>query len=459
VPATWGVFGRTMVALLGLPGLGSFHASALEIYMDVAYDLLDGRKILKVGNGAKAPPEAVVSKFGVAIEHAHSSKPGGLHPSSCYCRQCFAAQSRAGGVGVAKAKAARERGEAAAKAAKSVSRHGSRERLDTGNTPGRGRKAKPADGEFETVGETMRKLESAADVAKLARLIEGERCAASHELNERSSRSHCLLRVVLTLMNAGRVSKRQFLFVDLAGSERINKSKVSGTRQQEALNINTSLSALARVIKMLGQSSGKPGGGHVPFRDSTLTKLLRSSFAGKSCTNVVVNVSGDPAHADETVASLRFGARLATVRTSAVVEQSKDAAQEYAEAEMAILAVKAELAAMTERGLGGGFGDDVPQSERTTFWENRQKHGKVAKEYAKLKAQMAEASTNPEKRAAIAAKATWAKSQMDNLHDILFRQKTIYGFWNEPHVSYTRAEAQLESLEARVAMLQGGGGV
>ena len=110
-----------------------------------------------------------------------------------------------------------------------------------------------------------------------------------HCTNE-SIHSDCLLRVHLTLLEAGRLSKRQFLFVDLAGSERIDKSKVTGARRNEATNINKSLTSLARCIKLLSSSSSSSTS-HVPWRDSTLTKLLQSSFAGRSCTSVCINVS------------------------------------------------------------------------------------------------------------------------------------------------------------------------
>lgn len=46
---------------------------------------------------------------------------------------------------------------------------------------------------------------------------------------------------------------------------------------KETININKSLSALADVIGALGQGRD---GGHVPYRNSTLTRLLQSSLSG-----------------------------------------------------------------------------------------------------------------------------------------------------------------------------------
>ena len=52
VPVTWGAFPRATMQLLQAPELAgaTFHASAVEIYMEHAYDLLDGRKPVKVGS-------------------------------------------------------------------------------------------------------------------------------------------------------------------------------------------------------------------------------------------------------------------------------------------------------------------------------------------------------------------------------------------------------------------------
>ena len=48
------------------------------------------------------------------------------------------------------------------------------------------------------------------------------------------------------------------------------------------MGINGSLTALGKVIRALGERAS-----HVPFRDSVLTKLLRSSLEGKATTAVV----------------------------------------------------------------------------------------------------------------------------------------------------------------------------
>ncbi len=75
--------------------------------------------------------------------------------------------------------------------------------------------------------------------------------------------------------------------MDLAGSEKISKTGAEGKVLEEAKKINTSLTALGKVINAL--SDGKST--HIPYRDSKLTRLLQESLGGNSLTNLIVNVS------------------------------------------------------------------------------------------------------------------------------------------------------------------------
>jgi hypothetical protein len=56
---------------------------------------------------------------------------------------------------------------------------------------------------------------------------------------------------------------------------------VHGDRLREAQAINLSLSTLGDVIGALSRNA-KDGAGHVPFRDSKLTYLLKGSLSGQS---------------------------------------------------------------------------------------------------------------------------------------------------------------------------------
>jgi kinesin family protein 3/17 len=96
-------------------------------------------------------------------------------------------------------------------------------------------------------------------------------------MNATSSRSHSIFTIYVetsepdpanpdeTRFKAGKLN-----LVDLAGSERQSKTKAEGQRLKEAMKINLSLSALGNVISAL--VDGKSG--HIPYRDSKLTRLL-----------------------------------------------------------------------------------------------------------------------------------------------------------------------------------------
>jgi len=136
------------------------------------------------------------------------------------------------------------------------------------------------------------------------------RVVASTNMNEHSSRSHCLLCVTVKGYNttSGASTTGRLNLVDLAGSERVAKSNADGDRLKEAQAINKSLACLGDVIHAL---RGKQS--HVPFRNSKLTYLLQDSLGGDSKTLMIVQVSPVQKNVSETLCSLAFGQRVRCV--------------------------------------------------------------------------------------------------------------------------------------------------
>ncbi|PON40942.1 Kinesin-like protein [Parasponia andersonii] len=133
------------------------------------------------------------------------------------------------------------------------------------------------------------------------------RAIGSNNVNEHSSRSHCLLCIMVrakNLMN-GDCTKSKLWLVDLAGSERLAKTDVQGERLKEAQNINRSLSSLGDVISALANKSS-----HIPYRNSKLTHLLQDSLGGDSKTLMFVQISPSDQDLGETVSSLNFATRV-----------------------------------------------------------------------------------------------------------------------------------------------------
>ena len=95
------------------------------------------------------------------------------------------------------------------------------------------------------------------DALKVFQQGESQRSFSSTEMNHNSSRSHVVfqIRVDLRMYKNNLVRKNpRILLVDLAGSESTRRINVdSKQKKQESGNINKSLLALTRVIKMLNK--------------------------------------------------------------------------------------------------------------------------------------------------------------------------------------------------------------
>ena len=88
--------------------------------------------------------------------------------------------------------------------------------------------------------------------------------------------------------------------MDLAGSEKISKTGAEGKVLEEAKKINTSLTALGKVINAL--SDGKST--HIPYRDSKLTRMLKDSLGGNCKTVMIANLSPGVLGFEETINTL-----------------------------------------------------------------------------------------------------------------------------------------------------------
>eukprot|EP01064_Diplonema_japonicum_P033815 TRINITY_DN6770_c3_g1_i2.p1 TRINITY_DN6770_c3_g1~~TRINITY_DN6770_c3_g1_i2.p1 ORF type:complete len:1080 (+),score=343.81 TRINITY_DN6770_c3_g1_i2:47-3241(+) len=132
-------------------------------------------------------------------------------------------------------------------------------------------------------------------------------------MNDQSSRSHTIFRIQIDrIPKATKSATRSLLhLVDLAGSESIKKTGTAGAAAREGSNINQSLSALVRVIKCLTESKNP---GYVPFRDSKLTRLLKTSLGGNTKTSIICCVTGASDQYDQTVSTLRFAQEASKVK-------------------------------------------------------------------------------------------------------------------------------------------------
>ncbi|MQM18417.1 hypothetical protein Taro_051408 [Colocasia esculenta] len=157
---------------------------------------------------------------------------------------------------------------------------------------------------------------------ELLSICEAQRQIGETSLNEMSSRSHQILRLTIES------SAREFLgkdnsstlsasvnFVDLAGSERASQALSAGARLKEGCHINRSLLTLGTVIRKL--SKGRNG--HIPYRDSKLTRILQPALGGNARTAIICTICPARSHIEQSRNTLLFASCAKEVVTSAQV--------------------------------------------------------------------------------------------------------------------------------------------
>ncbi|CAI8609055.1 unnamed protein product [Vicia faba] len=157
---------------------------------------------------------------------------------------------------------------------------------------------------------------------ELISFCETQRQIGETSLNEVSSRSHQILRLTIDSSASEFVANDKLSslsasvnFVDLAGSERASQTNSAGTRLKEGCHINRSLLTLGTVIRKL--SKGRNG--HIPFRDSKLTRILQSSIGGNARTAIICTMSPARSYVEQTRNTLLFACCAKEVSTNAKV--------------------------------------------------------------------------------------------------------------------------------------------
>ncbi|CAM9521190.1 unnamed protein product [Ectocarpus fasciculatus] len=166
-------------------------------------------------------------------------------------------------------------------------------------------------------------VRSAGECLQLLRVGREHRAIRETHMNQASSRSHSIFQIVVeqkrqSEQDGERILRSKFNLVDLAGSEKWDvKQDMAEVRVSEMTNINVSLYTLGRVIAALSTpNSNREGGarkGHVPYRDSKLTRLLQDSLGGNTRTRIIATLSPASQSVDETISTLRFADRAKQV--------------------------------------------------------------------------------------------------------------------------------------------------
>ncbi|KAM3861526.1 uncharacterized protein ACN63O_014979 [Diretmus argenteus] len=148
------------------------------------------------------------------------------------------------------------------------------------------------------------------------------------KMNERSSRSHTIFRMILESRERNDLASGEnadaaiivshLNLVDLAGSERASQTGAQGTRFKEGCNINRSLFTLGQVIKKLSESQS----GFTNYRDSKLTRILQNSLGGNAKTVIICTIT--PVALDETLSTLQFASAAKNMKNDPHVTEVSD---------------------------------------------------------------------------------------------------------------------------------------
>ncbi|KAJ9538730.1 hypothetical protein OSB04_031463 [Centaurea solstitialis] len=161
------------------------------------------------------------------------------------------------------------------------------------------------------VGLQEYKVSNVETVKELIERGNATRSTGTTGANEESSRSHAILQLAVKRLIDGNESKPPRLvgklsFIDLAGSERgADTTDNDKQTRMEGAEINKSLLALKECIRALDNDHG-----HIPFRGSKLTEVLRDSFVGNSRTVMISCISPNSGSCEHTLNTLRYADRV-----------------------------------------------------------------------------------------------------------------------------------------------------
>jgi kinesin family protein 11 len=188
-----------------------------------------------------------------------------------------------------------------------------------------------------------------ADIFEILQRGIQNRQTAATLCNKNSSRSHSIFTMKIMIKECNVVGEEvvrhgQLNLVDLAGSECVGRSGAKNDRAREAGNINQSLLTLGRVITALVDHHG-----HIPYRDSKLTRLLQESLGGKAKTCIIATLSPSQLAVDESMSTLEYAYRAKSIKNQPTANQrmtKKVVLKEYcAEIEQ----LRAQLAATRDK--------------------------------------------------------------------------------------------------------------
>mmetsp|Transcript_3695 Transcript_3695/g.9396 ORF Transcript_3695/g.9396 Transcript_3695/m.9396 type:complete len:1002 (+) Transcript_3695:77-3082(+) len=156
------------------------------------------------------------------------------------------------------------------------------------------------------------------------------RSTAATGVHAHSSRSHALLMLEIEHRwksrpddEAVKSQVARLTLVDLAGAEDMERAH-GGYVDAAGVGTNMGLLVLGRVIRTLAEGCRE----HVPYRDSTLTRLMQTCLGGSALTHMLACISPAPREVAITLSTLGYATSARCVKLSpqaaAITEQKED---------------------------------------------------------------------------------------------------------------------------------------
>ena len=233
-------------------------------------------------------------------------------------------------------------------------------------------------GSFKVVQLTEIEVTSMSEAMNLLHTGGRLRTTEATAVNQNSSRSHAVFCISLVSADPdGTTITRRLNLVDLAGSESLNKTGAVGSRFEEAKKINLGLTVLNRVITGLSKRQG-----HIPYRDSVLTKVLKESLEAHCYVSMLACVSPSSADVQETINTLRFSNEAKHLKTkplpASLLDSCRASAARKREAGLGIPSTPLNRGNNTIHGLTPGAASSA-KNKRPAFNRTIGTPGKRAK--------------------------------------------------------------------------------
>ncbi|KAG9544025.1 kinesin-domain-containing protein, partial [Aureobasidium melanogenum] len=346
-------------------------------------------------------------------------------------------------------------------------------------------------GRILLTGLTQKPINSADDLLEALSFGSNIRQTDSTAINAKSSRSHAILSLNLTLKKGPSANRRASVqvdnstandaivttesklhFVDLAGSERLKNTGAQGDRAKEGISINAGLASLGKVISQL--STAKQGG-YISYRDSRLTRLLQDSLGGNAITYMVACVNPAEFHLSETLNTVTYAQRARAIQSKPEIQQTTEEADKSSiiarlQAEVAFL--REQVNKNNEKGeqriLAAGDHKERRESElQDQLMDMQESYNALSGRHAKLISEISKAKENnhedtPTLRDAVGESAMERLRRSNSFAEaveqvVMEYEKTIQSL--EASLSNTRStlsasESSLMEREARIAYME-----